>query len=287
MASPTRRLALSSSSVGAFGTSHQFEVIWADALELLHSYPTHSAHLDTIEIIGFTHQLEGFLQLVERWGFTAGIHGRTGTSRSEPLGLQLLMLPINAFIVPQSVLLGELSQRPQVRYLLNHDLLFQVNQYTPQAVVKTLNHGSKTYYIENHVGTSMPQTTELIRNLRNQQIDAQIMYDIYHSLRTQLPTRDYTHAWEYIIAELDQLAHLGFCNAIHLPIGTNLSDSVDLEKITTQMWENLTEILNRHNLDVVLEDQQTGFSKVLPIHPKSHSRRNIELVRLFAQTGII
>lgn len=288
-----RKIIVSTDSIGVFSGPEKEKSVWG----FLMGDPNFLG----FEAIGWdlhiARTLQHFLDQAEEYGiFIAGIHGRLGyyphpVPISEiPSHIRIALL--NGMLLKTSSILRYSSPN---RYILLHG---------PEAVRR------KDYiiglrppgpiYIENHTAPgSVQESVEIVKAFRDAGLDAYQVFDIFHAMNASAKSDTFEEQFSDVVEILSKVASdtdnsgKPILGGIHLPIGTDLGDSLDISRMTYRHWKLLADALPVGNplykpLYIIFENQQLESRFFLTEkQAKIQAERNRYVIWNASSVGII
>ncbi len=291
---------VSTDIVGIFGSPEHSLHFWRDVLP---------SSLDvSLEIILWQHLLSSYNHNPENIQKlpVSGYHGRLGEDRTgvSELADRFKVLVANTLLAPTDKILNHAVQERQ-QIINNHSekpertalhatrnpqyvLVHEPEARTQQTDI--LHHHYKQKYpdhspyiaVENHTSEgSLQRARELVKMFILSGAPAFLVFDVVHALREQKTPLTISNRWEYMIAELKKSEQ----TLVHVPIGTNLNDSIDFGTISQPMLKKLGEVIQENESLVVLEHQSPGFTNIFRANPSQkpsfryHARKSVQKLR--------
>ena len=159
---------LSSDCVGRFGNPKEVEKVWDFALV--------EKKFLGVEVIGWKNIINSFNKLLEKRVKIAGIHGRMGTDKTQPLRAKVRAAIMDSNIVGTKELLEKASKVP---YVLLHSVC--LNKRENKELLLEKKSEIRTLLIENHVQEgALKHALKHAVSLRERGVNAGLMIDIVH-----------------------------------------------------------------------------------------------------------
>jgi hypothetical protein len=228
-------------------------------------------------------EVVGWLPVLSKWKDNLqayGIHGRCRV----PLLPNIFMFAADRLIVSTRRLVKKFGQQ---EYILIHDREAAKTQKILENNVGKIN----TLFIENTPEAgSLDKTQQLIQALRDNGVNAGLMFDLVHYLAEigcdGLKPEVSEETWNRMILRIDAVfnslraIYPDIPLGIHLPIG--IREGLPVEKISDEMWQELAHITEAYELVLVIENQQM-LSSYFPVGKAKRfekiSERNYEVFR--------
>ncbi|MBI4157537.1 hypothetical protein HY502_01685 [Candidatus Woesebacteria bacterium] len=276
---------LSSDCVGRFGSPKEIEKVWDFAL-------TEKKFLG-VEVVGWKNIINSFNKLLEKRVKIAGIHGRMGTDKTQPIRAKVRAAIVDSNIVGTKELLEKASEVP---YLLLHSVC--LNKAENKELLLEKKSEIRTLLIENHVQKdALIHALKHAVSLREKGVNAGLMIDIVHYFYENKvdPTRISAEwgemlFWVNRIIASAKAADTAMPIGIHLPVGTNANDSLLMDHLTNAQWKKLADVIhNEANIPIVLENQQAdiGLLFLTAEDALTQKHRNEDTFKLLTENGVI
>ncbi len=248
---------ISSDTAGLFGNAESSLEFWREVFEQTHTKPPTFG----MELLAWRHlSIENTLHNPTIRTHLAGLHGRIGTRISLP-GSPLQ----NAILKKKIVLYNEVLHRtvPLLKtltettedwsrkpYLLLHEpeveLLFATNalEFSPRSIA---------IGVENSIDDpDLGRTRTAVARLQELGFQAVIVFDLAHFLTTHNALHTPAKLWEKLLSNFSESMML------HLPLGLNVSDSLDFAATTDEMLAELSSAIADSNSYCTIEFQLDG-----------------------------
>lgn len=210
-----------------------------------------------------------------------GMHGKTGGMREathiSQLPIYFLMQEIFAPIRTEAAI----AKENDLKYLLVHveyarELLESKNEQIVAGI---------PIFVENDIErSSHTKTLATIKTLREKKINASMVFDVVHAVRsTRAP---FDTAFDYALSLLTHVKPM----AIHLPVGTYLSDSLPWETMTDTQFTALARAIKSVSpAYLIIENQQQRiYSYLSPKSERQKQRaRNERIIEKMTKIGIL
>lgn len=233
---------VSTDIVGILGRREDWEYIWADYIN--------DKNFGGFEMIGWSWG-ERFLNSRFKYRVT-GIHGKTaGWSEGRGLIGKTMLWSLNFLFFSFNKLtsLGAL-----VDYVLIHRGALTEDVET--LLIKNKENLNLVCIENDLVQNSFSKTLKKIEKLREQGVNAGLMFDLVHFLRETNRTEPNLKRWDLLLEALKDIKTLTIPVSFHFPIGLYSNDSLPISQFTDEMWQQLSFALNKIDYRyLVLENQ--------------------------------
>lgn len=210
-----------------------------------------------------------------------GIHGPVGVNKRSNLDekmkagiIDLLMPPIKDVIT--------LAERFPSAYLLFHETVS-----FDEGVVAALKGNPNKIFIENSpVKDSFGQTIETIEDLRQEGLNAGLMFDYVHYMREDngfdkrtIANGNFKLFWREIHEKLKDVADTVPCIGIHLPIGAN-GDSLPVNLMDEDYWKDFAKLIDffGDKFYCLVFENQSGLNPLKTKRQEKEARARVRLV---------
>lgn len=246
---------VSSDCVGRFGDPNETDNVW--------DFAKREEGFLGVEVIAWKNIVRNFDRLIQGKLKVAGLHGRMGRHKSEPLGSKLRSSALDSNIVGVDELLKE---APKTSYVLMHSAYLD-NPQVKEKVTENVK-SIRTILIENHVHKgALNEALGHAFSLRKNGVNAGIMIDIVHYFyETGKKPKEFSLYWSDMVLAVERTIEAAKKEdpkmpiGIHIPVGTREDDSLFMDGIEAKQWQKLAGIIHdRPNTPVILENQQDGL----------------------------
>jgi hypothetical protein len=267
------KLVISTDSIGIATNPAHFKDVWGFVMK--------HKQFAGVEMLAWRN-LEAKVKAFEKAHIPiCGMHGKTGGMRE---ATQVSQYPIY-FLMQEVFAPIRVETQVATKYNL-HYLLVHV-EYARE-LLETKNEqivASIPLLVENDIErSSHTKTLAAIKTLREKKIHANMVFDIVHAIRS---TREpFDKAFDYALSLLTHVSPM----AIHLPVGTYLSDSLPWEQMTQTQFAALARAISQVSPTyLIIENQQQRiYSYLAPKGVREKQRaRNERIIEKMVKIGIL
>ena len=285
-----REFCVSSDSLGVLGNPKK----WRDVYGFLEGMKNFAG----IEAIGWSWLKSSMASEDGTSVKIKGVHGRVSRNvdwLNDPKS-KITQAVINEILVPTFDLV---TKFPNQNYVLIHSTEARIKE-SELIKMNGKTCPNQTLFIENEpTKDSLKTTAEQVVAFARTGKNTGIMMDIGHHLfglgEGQIVLKK---DWETLIQDIsDTTEYLNQNNdngkikiGMHLPVGDNSTDSINIDQITKAMWSDLCQLFDKHpQILLVIENQQNGIDLVhlTPTQARKQRHRNNEKVGILIENGII
>ncbi|HLD92126.1 MAG TPA: hypothetical protein VI795_01880 [Patescibacteria group bacterium] len=280
------RFMVSTDSSGVLGIPRHWKEVWEPAIE-----HKNFAGFEAISWIWIC----GLLEKADKEGIKiGGFHGKTGnnlcsSSRSD----RLLTGIVNSMLMTTDNLFHNFGNNGG--YVLIHEPETRKHANALGKNRRVIN----DLRIENHPDPgSLERTYEVVRELRENGINAGLMVDLFHLFNEfiKMGNNDRPKViWSKVRKSVGNLLDVIDSKndpvpvSFHVPVGLNKNDSLPTTLLTREVFRDIARMTDRKGTFVVLENQQGGLNMIITTE-KSRKRqrdRNEELLNLLVKHSVI
>lgn len=206
--------------------------------------------------------------------------------------VDLLMIPNHR--------IQEVSNACPTAYVLIHERIINTPKKMQDIVAITKGLNEETILLVENLNDngSMAKTIETVEQLNDRGAKAGILIDLVHLLKDisnscqPLTPEIINKYWGKALAEIQQAASKVETVGFHLPVGVNSFDSLPVEKMEKQLWEDFAQLTAEcpQVRFKTIENQRENSRTPFPISAKEMEvlkPRNYKIMTMLHQTGVI
>lgn len=246
--------------------------------QLVQTLSADCCHIDGVEFLPFRFSYHRVQQALNKFNIPiVGIHGPVAWNTPDRSFFEKIYLSPFSGIMPSVKTTLRLTAKIKPSYLLFHEPDLDQCCFAQQLASYLKQESTPTILLENvYRPNSLQISVNKAKRLFNQ-TQAGIMIDLVHLLNEvmesfsyfsnyhrQINPKNIDEYWLKMLISMDKALSQIPIAGLHIPIGTN-RDSLPWELITTQHWQQLAELLDKHQNQLIaltLENQhlETTFS---------------------------